>query len=290
MEQIWTIGGIIDRSRQYLAKNGVESPRLDAEILLCHILGKERIQLYVQFDQPLQKAELDAYRDFIVRRGKGEPVAHIVGRRAFLRMELVVNENVLVPRPETELLAEATVKLCRRFSESRILDIGTGSGALALGILSGVLSANAVAVDISETALAVAKLNAEKNHLAERVTFISSDIYNGLSGEKFHIIVSNPPYIPTGELAGLSREVRHEPVLALDGGRDGLDYYRRIIGGAGEHLLPDGCVAVEVGAGQAPAVVGLAKENGFCEIKILKDYAGIERIVLMTEEGIFGAD
>ncbi len=288
-KKIWTIGEIIDRSKQYLAKSQVDSPRLDAEILLCHVLGKERIQLYVHFDQPLQNEELDTYRKLILRRAKGEPVAYIIGRKSFLDFELAVSDAVLTPRPETELLVEEAAAFCKNFTAPRILDIGTGSGAIVLGILSLVAAATAVAVDISPAALQVAADNAHKLGLSSRVDFRRSDVYSALAGEKFQLIVSNPPYIPSGELEKLPREVKKEPRLALDGGADGLDCYRRIIVEAGKFLLPAGLLALEIGIGQGPAVAKLAQENGFAGIRILHDYAGIERIVLLTkEEGAYG--
>ncbi len=288
--EILTIGEIIERTKQYLAKCKVDSPRLDAEILLCHVLGKERIYLYVNFDQPLSVEEVDLYRELVRRRGKGEPVAYILGRRSFLQLELLVNSSVLIPRPETELLAEVGIRFCRAKAGVRLLDIGTGSGALTLGILHNSPGAKALAVDISTAALAVARENADRLGLAQRVDFVQSDVYEAVGEKDFDLIVSNPPYIVSADLAGLGREVKQEPRLALDGGLDGLDCYRRIVGRAKDFLRADGLLAMEIGCEQGQDLSALVQQAGFSYCKVLKDYAGLDRIVLAAGEGLENAD
>ena len=282
-DKIWTIGEIIEQTKQYLAKYEVSSPRLDAEILLCSILGQERIYLYVNFDQPLQKKEVDLYRELVLRRAKGEPIAYILGKKAFLNVELSVNKHVLIPRPETELLAEQAIKFCQECDKVSLLDIGTGSGALVVSITHNCPNVTAVACDVSSEALAVAKENAAKYNLSERIEFVQSDVYARLQGKKFSLIVSNPPYIISKEIADLAREVQNEPVLALDGGEDGLAVYRRIVQKGKDFLLQDGLLALEIGYNQAEALTELASEAKFVNVKVIKDYAGLDRIVLMSD-------
>lgn len=284
------IGEIINKTKQYFAERGMESPRLDAEILLCHILNKDRLYLYVHFDQPLEKHEIDSYRDFVVRRVKGEPVAYITGSKNFLNMSFYVDKRVLVPRPETELLAERAIKYCSG-RDAAILDIGTGSGALALSILRNTENTKVVALDISQDALCVAQKNAEKYDLCERVDFIHSDMKEYLAKEpesKFALIVSNPPYITAEEMKGLPHEVQKEPKEALYGGEDGLDFYKVIIKNAVNFLLPGAPILLEIGSLQAKAVLLLGQQAGFTNRGVIKDYAGLDRIVFLAGDGFDG--
>lgn len=281
----WKIGELIDLTKRHFAARAVENPRLDAEMLLCHILGKDRVSLYVHFDQPLEEAETSAYRELVRRRAGGEPVAYLTGRKNFMGMEFAVSTDVLIPRPETELLAEAAIKYCRG-KKARLLDIGAGSGALALSVLRYCPDARAVALYISVPALALAKINAERFSLAGRVEFINSDAKDFLQSagaDKFDLIISNPPYIPSGEIAALPREVRKEPLLALDGGRDGLRFYRLIISRGKRLLAAKGRIFLEIGAAQAGAVSAMACQAGFANCEIIKDYAGLDRLMLLAE-------
>lgn len=285
-DKVWTIGKIIEQTKQYFAKYEVSSPRLDAEILLCSILEQERIYLYVNFDQPLQTSEVDLYRKLIVRRAKGEPIAYILGKKAFLNLELLVDKNVLIPRPETELLAERVIKFCQKYDAVEVLDIGTGSGALAVSIAHNCPNAKVTAVDVSQAALAVAKKNAQKYDLLKQIDFVESDLYNSLQKKKFAVIVSNPPYIESKEIKGLAKEVQNEPVLALDGGKDGLDIYRIIVQRAKEFLAKDGLLALEIGYNQAEALKELGQKSEFENIQVIKDYADLDRIVLMSAKDL----
>ena len=270
---------LIRLTTEYLAKCGVQSPRLDAEVLLGHVLGVPRIQLYVQFERPLEAAEVDAYRELVRRRGQREPVAHLVGRREFWSLELAVDGRVLVPRPETERLVE--VSLERMGDAGWLADLGTGSGAILLALLSEQPGWTGVGVDCSAAALEVAEANAARHGLGDRARWCQGDLFGPLQGERFGLIVSNPPYIPSGEIAGLQPEVvGYDPHLALDGGIDGLDLVRRIAAGAAGHLQPGGAVALEFGAGQHDAVRTLFEGAGYRNVSIHEDYGGRPRVLL----------
>ena len=290
-KDVWTIVKILDWTRQYFADKGIENPRLDAEILLCAVLSCPRINLYVHFDQPLKADELAKYREFVLRRGRQEPLAYILGEKAFMNYTFKVTPAVLVPRPETELLVETLVELNDSSNKIRILDLGTGSGAIIISLLSLLPLAEGTAVDIFPEALAVATENAERLGVMERFTPVLSDLYSKLpAGERYDVIVSNPPYIPTDDIAALAVDVQKEPKGALDGGKDGLDFYRRIIAGASKHLLPRGLLAFEIGIHQGDAVTQLCRELGFVVTAVRKDYAGIERMIFAAKEGSVYAD
>ena len=284
---VWTIMKILNWTKQYFAAKGVENPRLDAEVLLCSVLKCQRITLYVDFERPLSEEELATYREYVRRRGNFEPLAYILGERAFMRNTFKVNKATLVPRPETELLVESLVRiapLLKREGDVKILDIGTGSGAIIVSLLDYLPNAKGVGVDISVDALIVAKENSEKIGVTGRIGFVRSDVFSKLPLEKkFDIIVSNPPYIPAGDIAGLDKDVQQEPRGALDGGADGLDFYRRITAAAMGHMAEEGVLAFEIGIGQAAAVQQLCLDAGFVKTAVRKDYAGIERMVFAVK-------
>ncbi len=274
---------ILDWTKQYFADKGIENPRFDAEILLCAVLKCDRITLYVDFERLLSDEELSAFRKLVVRRVQHEPVAYILGEKGFMKHSFKVTPDVLVPRPETELLAESIIKAAE--GAVRILDIGTGSGAIIISLLAALPDASGVGTDISENALAVAEENAACIGVSERLKLLCSNIYENLSAdEKFDIIVSNPPYIPSGDMKNLASDVRMEPVQALDGGDDGLDFYRAIIKGAKDYLIKGGLLAFEIGADQASAVTAMCEGEGF-KTAVRRDYAGLDRMVFAAEEG-----
>ena len=287
-DELWTIGRILKWTEQYFGGKGVESPRLDAEVLLSHVLGKERIYLYVHFDEPLEKRELAQYRELIQKRVKRVPVAYLVGQKEFMGLSFRVTPATLVPRPETELLVQAALERLKVFAGQgaplplRFADIGTGTGAICLSLLHYLSAAEAVAVDISPEALEVAGKNAEEMELTERVEFLAGDLLAPVGGRKFVALLSNPPYIPDGDIAGLAPEVgEHEPLLALAGGEDGMDFYRRLCVGAPQLLEPGGFMAFEVGIRQAAAVADMAKRHPLIgRTEILRDLAGMERVVV----------
>ena len=285
--EIWTVGSILKWTEQYFGSKGVESPRLDAEVLLSHVLKKERIYLYVHFDEPLEQKELAAYRELVKQRVQRVPVAYLVGTREFMGLDFKVTPAVLIPRPDTEILVQAVLDRLQKStgdqSSSVVLDVGTGSGAVCLSLLHYRPELQAVTVDISADALTVARENAAQLGVAERIEFLQGDLLQPVAGRKFSAIVSNPPYIPAADLAGLEPEVKdHEPIQALAGGKDGLDFYRRLLQGGAALLAEGGFLAFEVGIRQAKEVAALAAaESLLGRTEILKDYAGIERVVVV---------
>lgn len=284
-DKIWTIGRILKWTEQYFKDKDIESPRLDAEVLLAHVLEKQRIYLYVHFDEPLQPGELAAYREMIKKRVLRVPVAQIFGEKEFMGLTFKVTADTLVPRPDTEILVQAAVDRLRAMAGEeplRFADIGTGSGAICLSVLHYLSDTVADTVDISPAARAVAEENAASLGLADRITFHTGDLLQPLSGISFAAILSNPPYIPEADIATLAPEVRlKEPHTALSGGQDGLDFYRRLAKEAPAMLVPGGFTAFEVGIHQAGDVADLLKANPLIDrTEILPDYAGIDRVVV----------
>lgn len=258
----------------------IENPRLDAEILLAHVLKWRRLNLYIDAEKILPLEYVFRFNELINRRLEGIPVAYLTGTKDFMGLTFAVNEKVLIPRPETEILTELVGEYLRGLGREVIFaDLGTGSGAITISILKFVKNARAIAVDISNDALEVAKFNAIKFHVEDRIEFLLGDLFAPLTG-KFDAIVSNPPYIPTKDLISLQAEVQREPQLALDGGEDGLNFYRRIISDAPQFLVDGGVLAVEIGINQASPVKKLFEAANFIDIEIFKDLAGIERVVI----------
>ena len=282
-KEVWTIGAILKWTGQYFAEKGVENPRLDAEVLLSNILKKERIYLYVEFDKPLLPQELTSFREAIKKRVAKQPVAYILGYKEFMGLEFKVTPAVLIPRPDTEILVERALKLLSKYENPRFVDIGTGSGAIAVSIAKlSPTAVTGVAVDISPEALAVAKENAEKLAVSEKLEFVLGNLCEPLKGAKFTALLSNPPYIPNADIASLAPEVKNEPYLALAGGAEGLDCYIELIQ-QGRHLLIDGgFMMFEVGINQAQSVAEIARQYEDLEIwEIIKDYGGIDRVVVI---------
>ncbi len=273
----WAVLDVLRWTTAHFEKHGLASARLDAELLAAHAFGMSRIELYAHFDRPLAAAELASYRDLVSRRLAGEPVAYLLGHKEFWSLDLLVDSRVLIPRPDSETLVEEALDRITGPS-ARIADVGTGSGALALALAKARPEAQVFATDISPDALAVARANAERLGLA--VTFLQGDLAQPLvSAGRFDLIVANLPYIPSADIDGLAADVRSEPRLALDGGADGLALVRRLVAGAPEVLQPGGCLALEVGAGQAGAVAELLRGAGFGGVGSRRDLAGIERVV-----------
>jgi len=283
MAEQWTIASILNWTKQYFSTKGIDNPRLDAEVLLSHILGKDRLYLYTHFDQPLTPEELTAYRDTVKQRAVRAPVAYITGFKEFMGLDFAVSSSVLIPRPDTEILVEAALERLIAVPAPVMADLGTGSGAIIVSLLARLAGAAGVAVDISSAALAVAGDNAVRHGVDGRLEFFRGDLFGPLLGRKFDAILSNPPYIPNRDIDGLSAEVRQEPLLALAGGHDGLDFYRRIVAQSADYLNAGGFIAVEVGINQAGLVAGLANTASRLQTSaIVKDYAGIERVVVLT--------
>ena len=283
----WTIQRILAWTTQFFGERGIDSPRLDAEVLLSALLGKDRMYLYVHFDAPLEPEELARFRGYVKERAAHVPLAYVLGRRTFMGLDFRVTRDTLIPRPDTEVLAECAVDFLRARAEAgahdlRIADVGTGTGAIALSVLHYTEGTHADAVDISPAAAAVARENAATLGLSERVTVHVGDLLAPLTGQTYDMILSNPPYIPTSDIAALMPEVRrYEPHLALDGGVDGLNFYRRLMAAAPALLKEGGAIAVEVGIDEAAAVAALALAHPrIVRTEIRKDLAGIERVVV----------
>ena len=268
---------VLRRSTQYLEDRGSPTARLDAELLLAHGLGVSRIELYTGHDRPLTESELEVCRQLVRRRGEREPVAYIVGTRGFRHLDLKVDRCVLVPRPETELVVDRCLELLRSVERPAVLDVGTGSGAIALAIASELPAARVTATDISPAALDVAWANAMA--LGLTVEMRQGDLLDGLDDRRFDLIVSNPPYVSEQEIEDLEPEVAvHEPRLATVAG-DGLDAYRRLLPDAREHLAEGGWLVLECGAGQAGWLSDELGRLGYGSVDVARDLAGIERVV-----------
>ncbi|MBE6100367.1 MAG: peptide chain release factor N(5)-glutamine methyltransferase [Anaerovibrio sp.] len=285
-EEIWTIGKILKWTEEYFAKAGLDTPRLDAEVLLCYVLQKERIHLYVHFDQPLSKDELAQFKGYIKERVLHKPVAYIVGHKDFMGLEFKVTEDTLIPRPDTEILVEAVISRLKTGGEPGVIaDIGTGTGAICLSLLNYLTSLKAVTVDISEKALAVAKENAQRLGLSDRIEFFHGDLLEPIKDRQFTAIISNPPYIPEGDIDTLAADVKdYEPVSALAAGPDGLDCYRRLVAAAGALLVDGGFLAMEIGINQREELEKLAKESDWGQVEVVKDLAGIDRVVILWKQ------
>lgn len=287
---IWTVAGILKWTTGYFEEHEIDSPRMTAEYLLAYALGLSRIDLYLQYEKPLQKEELETFKSFIRRRVQREPLAYIVGSRGFWTLDLSVTPDVLIPRPDTETLVEAALKAMGEMTSGETLtvaDLGTGSGAIILSLASEYPDNAYVAVDISEKALAVARKNATDVCPDTDIQFINSSWFDAFSkGMQFDVIVSNPPYIPSGDIPDLQKEVSgYEPVLALDGDADGLKCIRHIICSADKYLRPGGKLLLEIGFDQAEAVVRIAEEAGlYTDIHSIKDLAGNDRVVGMKKK------
>ena len=285
-DAVWTIQRLLAWTTDFFRERGIESPRLDAEVLLSALLGRDRMYLYVHFDEPLEPEELARFRGYVKERAAHVPLAYVLGQREFMGLDFRVTRDTLIPRPDTEILAQCAVDFLRARLEAgataTIADIGTGTGAIALSTLHYTEGTRADAVDISPAAAAVARENAEMLGLTERIDIHVGDLLAPLAGRRYDMILSNPPYIPTADIAGLMPEVRsYEPHLALDGGTDGLNIYRRLMADAPALLNEGGAIAVEVGIDEAAAVAALAMAHSrIVRTETLKDLGGIERVVV----------
>ena len=272
-----TVLEILQSTAAYFAKRGVENPRLNAEHLLAHILQRKRIELYLEFERVLTEAELAPLRELVRRRGQGEPLQHLLGTVEFDGRVFLCDKRALVPRPETEQLVEL-LKSRIPHPASRILDVGTGSGVIALSLAAAFPEATVTATDISEDALALARENAERLGLTNRVEFSSGDLLLYVN-HVYDLIVANLPYVATVDRATLSREVRHDPEVALFGGERGDEIVRKLIEAAPSKLKPSGLLALEVGLGQADDLAALMAEKNYHDIKTERDYGGVIRFL-----------
>ncbi len=280
MPQLWTIRSILEWTISHFKKLGIDRPRLETEILLASSLGVDRLWLYTHYDQPLIGPELDAFRSVVIRRSKREPLQYILGKWSFWSLDFIVSPNVLIPRKETEHLVEFTLKLAKR--GYRIMDLCTGCGNIAISMAKALPSSCFWATDISHDAINLARMNAEMNSVSDKINFIIGDLLLPFQVKKtcFDIIVCNPPYIPTQKLDGLQPEIkRYEPRIALDGGKDGLIFYRRLIPDAIGFLKPSGYLVMEIGSEHAHVVHNMLVNKGYQDIEIIKDYTGYDRVI-----------
>lgn len=289
-----------DGSR-FLSSAGIENARLDAEVLLRHVMGIEKAQLYLRMDEATNSQVEHQFWELLRRRARREPVAYITGRKEFWSLDFYVTPDVLIPRPETELLVDAVLEqMCQRLkSRPKIIDLGTGSGVIAVCLAKELPEARISAVDISGAALQVAGANAERHGVADRIRFLHGDLFAPLAEEqeRFDLAVANPPYVRSGDVTKLEPEIREwEPVVALDGGGDGLDVYRRIARQCRSHLTATGHVLVEIADAMGPAAVQIfADAGGFEPARLLRDYGGRDRVLAtrklsLVESGAKGLD
>jgi release factor glutamine methyltransferase len=278
-----TVLEVLNKADEYLAQNGCPAARLDAQVLLAHVLKTERVQLYVDYARPLCEEELSAYRKLIARRAKHEPVAYLVGEKEFWSLSFRVDPRVLIPRPDTETVLEAVGEL----PAPRVFaDVGTGSGCLLCALAGMFPDARGVGVDSDEQSLIVAQDNADHLGLSARVELRRGNLLEPLFGEEYDLICANLPYIPTGDLESLPPDIRlYEPLAALDGGPDGLESIRTLLGQL-PRLSGCGALVLEVGAGQAPRVADLCAQAGFAQVDARRDLARIERVIVAKRPGM----
>jgi len=306
----WTIGRLIEWTRGFFARQGVEQPRLEAEILLAHVVGLERIDLYMKYEQVVSEEDRATYRDLVRRRAEGEPSRYLVGTCEFMGLALKVTPDVLIPRPETEVLVEEVIRRVRAGAPTPLedaaatpgradtppgsaaveaIELGTGSGAIAVSLAVHLPGVRVTATDVSGAALAVARTNAEAHGVADRVTLLEGDLYDALDAADARpadFLLANPPYVAEGEWAGLSREIReHEPRQALVAGPEGTEIIQRVVRGARAYLKAGGVLLVEIGAGHGRRARDMAEHaRGLADVLIRKDYAGHDRILVARRE------
>ncbi len=279
---VWTIKALLAWTTDYLAKKGIENPRTDAQLLLAHVLGCKKVDLLVNYDQQPAEADRSRFKELIQRRIGGWPVAYLVGARDFYSLTFAVTPAVLIPRPDTETLVLEALTILKPLKEPTVLELGTGSGCIAVSIAHQKKDARVIAGDISPDALDVARQNANRNGVADRITFVQGDLFAPVpAGSVFDLVVSNPPYIAHNEFPSLPADVRdHEPRVALDGGPDGLTYYRRIAAEVAPFLKPGGHLLLEIGSTQDADVRAiLAEQPALAVGPTLKDLAGHHRVV-----------
>jgi release factor glutamine methyltransferase len=287
-EEPWTILKLLHWTTDYFKKNEVAEPRASAEVLLAHLLSEDRLFLYLNYDRPMDAEELATFRTFVKRRLEGEPNQYITGTQEFWSLPFRVNPDVLIPRPETEVLLETVLEfLGSPKTEITVLDLGTGSGAVAVALAREFDLIRIVATDLSKTAVKLAQENALLNQVGSKIHFICADMFSAFSSvsQKFAVVATNPPYVSHAEFSGLSREVRdYEPRYALDGGPDGLTAIKHIIKEAPAFLSQRGALIMEIGAEQTESVAALVRGSQRYErYRIIKDYSGLDRVLLAVK-------
>lgn len=287
-EQTWTLGRLLEWTTNFLRQKGSESARLDTEVLLAHALGCKRIDLYARHGEEAPEPGRQRFRELVRQRVEGCPVAYLVGRKEFFSLEFTVNRSVLIPRPDTECLVVECLRLAKPMTEPAILDVGTGSGCIAIAVAKHHKTARVLAVDLSAEAISVASSNADKHGVAERVRFVQGDLLGPIPpGERFDFILSNPPYIPHDEITKLAPGVRdYEPHSALDGGVDGFAVFERFIAAAPAYLKPGGYMLIEIGSPQEKeARERFARHEGYELDKTVHDGSGHPRVLMARRRG-----
>lgn len=285
------IKDILNKTEEFFKTKNISSPRLDAEVLLADLLKTERVKLYVNFDYPLKKEEISKYREMVKQRAQGTPVSYLTEKKEFMSLEFHVEPGVLIPRPETEELVEKILEIVREETDlsRKIVDVGTGSGAILVSLLYYLPEAKGIGIDISDQAVRVARDNLKKFNLFQRAGLIKGDLLEPLLPErtgKIDLVVSNPPYISTKEYEVLDKDVKSEPEEALHAGKDGLDIYKRLIPQANKILRDGGLLALEIGDKQGPTIKELfSKFDDWYDFQLLKDGAGKDRFVFVRSGG-----
>ena len=276
-----TIQEAIEEATTKLNRAGIQSPKLKARLIMQFILDKTRQYIIVNDLLKLEEKQEEQYFNEIDKIEKGYPIEHITHQKEFMKLNFFVNENVLIPRQDTEILVEEVIEISKKINSKKILDLCTGSGAIGVSLAKYLPNCEITAVDISKKALQIAKKNAIINEVEKQITFISSDLFSNLESQKFDIIVSNPPYIKRNDIENLEEQVKKEPLIALDGGEDGLDFYKKIIKEAHKYLVSEGYLCLEIGYNQKDEVIKLIeKEETFKNIYSKKDLYGIDRIII----------
>ncbi|UCF43875.1 MAG: peptide chain release factor N(5)-glutamine methyltransferase [Planctomycetota bacterium] len=291
--EVWTIQRLLNWAVKHFTEKGIDAPRLSAELLLSHVLGLKRIELYTQFDKVVTKEQLDELHKLVERASQNEPIAYIVGKTEFYSLELEITPDCMIPRPETELLVERAIEFLRtRNGKQFVCDLCTGSGCIAVAVAKNYADAEIIATDISDGALKIAARNIEGHQLQERIKLLCGDLFEPIVPQldmgKFDLIICNPPYVGTAEFEGLGKNVRdYEPKSALFGGDDGLDICRRVIEKADSFLKADAALMLEVGYSQGPTVKALLDEEGcFAQIAIEKDFQDNDRIAIGKKQKV----
>jgi len=279
--KVWTVQRLLKWTEEYLEKRGISSPRWEAEQLLAHLIDANRLDLYLDPHRPLLPQELTTFKDLVKRRTQGEPLQYITGRQGFWKHEFRVEPGVLIPRSDSEVLVQATLEGLKKIECPRILDVGTGTGCLIISILADLPKARGVATDIGTQALRLARGNATRIKVQDRLSFVLGDLLTPFKEEAFHAIISNPPYVAEEEWDSLPKEVRDkEPPQALKGGKEGLFYLGRLIAQGWRHLLPGGFLIMEIGWQQMDKVMDLFKGKPYTGIEFFSDLGGRDRMVL----------